>query len=91
MDEIGVVITIIANNIVHVASRAIAVLLVVEEQRSSADTGYTTQRTETGGTTANDDNIVVCLGNRHSRHKTPQRQDKGQNGRDSGNHDDASD
>jgi hypothetical protein len=89
MDEICVAITIIANDIVHVTSRAIAVLLVVEEQRGSADTRYATQRTETGGTTPNDDNIVVCLGDRHSRRETPQRQDKGQNGPNSGNHDDA--
>lgn len=64
-------ITIIANDIVHVTRGAIAVLLAVEEQRSSPHTRDTTQGTETRGTTTDNDDIVVCLGDGLSCHKGP--------------------
>lgn len=64
--ELGSNLTIVSNDVVHLPGRSIAVLLAINQESRSADTRHTTECTETRGTTADHDDIVIGLGHFHS-------------------------
>lgn len=64
--EVGSNLTIVANDVVHLPGRSIAVLLAINQESRSADTRDTTECTETRGTTADHDDIVIGLRHFHS-------------------------
>lgn len=70
----------------HLASNTIPVFLTVKQQGGSPDTRDTTDGTQASGTTADNDDIVVGLGNGGRGRESPEGEEDGQEGRNSESH-----
>ena len=66
--------TIVANDIVHVASRRVTVLARVEHDSATQNTRQTADGTQPGRTTTHDNHIVVRGGGRSSQDSSQKRE-----------------